>query len=177
MLKVCAIIFSLAALLFLSAEKTLACDCLTHTAEESFKIADTVFIGPVTDVKREGKYTYYVFAARISLKGDEQIIFIRSMESDCDAKFYMGETYLVYAQEHGDYSGDYFTASSCLRTCWVPTPNKAVLAETPPKAVLNVIPPKDAAQHDYRDTAIVAGLFGLLFISIGFYVKRNKHAA
>jgi hypothetical protein len=156
-----AMLFSLAALMFLSAGTAFACDCLTLTPEESFEKADTVFLGKVVGAENAGPYTYYKFEVQRTIKGDQSHWVIKSRNTDCDYEFYAGATYLVYAH---NYQGSLF-APSCSSTIMVaaaPGPNTRY---------------RPAPDHRQRNVVVAIGLFVLLFMLIGFPATRGRDHA
>jgi len=96
-------VFGVIALTCLQSANSLACDCVTGSPEQSFKRADTVFVGTVASVYIDGTTAHYALEVKKSLKGprSETIVVLNGL-SNCSFTFFRDHTYLVYAETHDD---------------------------------------------------------------------------
>jgi hypothetical protein len=117
-MRVITVLIGIVAIAVLTAVSCFACDCLDLTEAQSFERADAVFIGRVIDIQDidvQGQLpkAIFTFTVEKSLKGvDSEEWKITSHLSDCDAGFYLGWKYIVYAQK---FEREYH-AGSCLST-------------------------------------------------------------
>ncbi|MBV9960552.1 MAG: hypothetical protein JO360_19140 [Acidobacteria bacterium] len=163
MKKLCAMLFGLTALLFLSAGSVLACDCKTLTPGESFAEADIVFMGKMVGMEPSAGYAYYKFEVQRTLKGDESQRLVKVRNMTCNLEFFPGATYLIYAQGFGKA----FIAAPCSNSMMV-------AAADAPRPNVRYIPAPD---HRRRDFWLATGLFLLLFMLIGFPAVRSRYQA
>lgn len=102
-----------ASLLILAASVTLlACDCIRQSESDSYKTADTVFIGTVIHNDASGESTVFEVNQWLKGKGPWGERLVISGGTDCDASFAEGFVFVVYAKE---IEGR-LIAPSCLST-------------------------------------------------------------
>jgi len=112
-MRIAKVLLSVSALILLAAPDCLACDCRTLTEGQSFDEADAVVIGEVARIEAWGSGSTTVLRVQETLKGDVTgEMAIRSALSDCDAEFYPGHKYIVYARKWEEG----YSAGSCMRT-------------------------------------------------------------
>ena len=168
-MKFTKLLISTTALILLTAISCFACDCLTLSETQSFETADTVFIGNVIHVDNQGSNAIFTLKVEKSLKGFyTEEMRITSAMSDCDAQFYLGWKYIVYAQKS---DGKYF-ASSCLST-------KALEGGNDPSNKSNATTLNYAAHwhNNIRKIFTVTALSVLGSILIGLLVRKLRKGA
>ncbi|MFL6210163.1 MAG: hypothetical protein ACJ74W_15010 [Pyrinomonadaceae bacterium] len=163
----------------LCSSECFACDCLTPSAEESFRKADAVFIGEVirSDESFSGntndpfyRRIIYTFRVSKSLKGiDAPEILITSLDSDCDFSFGLHTTYLVYAYSFGGQYAHSLAGQLGSSSC---SGNTALGISTQrlPNRRTVTLPPNVPA---YRDLVVAAGV-GALLASLLWLIAPNS---
>jgi len=149
-----------AMLIAMASVSALACDCLTISASESYKIADTVFVGKVISVERSDSSTNTTFEVRHSLKGSPVNTVVVSGLTDCDAQFYLGWTYVVYAEQ---IEGR-MLASSCLSTKPIDVPDELRVKRKSVRCRYH------ERYRSYESIAVVTGACVMLSLSVGLLV-------
>jgi hypothetical protein len=149
-----------AMLIAMASVSALACDCLTKSASESFKIADIVFIGKAIGVERSDSSTNTTFEVRDSLKGSPVNTVVVSGLTDCDAQFYLGWTYVVYAEQ---IEGR-MLASSCLSTRPIDAADELNVKRKGVRCRYH------ERSRSYGSIAVVTGACVMLSLSVGLLV-------
>jgi hypothetical protein len=90
------------------------CDCTTMNQEESFRRAETVFMGKVVRIEPTGLRQKVTLEVKRVLKGESTnyVSLYQGRPSSCDYQFVQGGRYLVYANA---YDGE-LSASICSST-------------------------------------------------------------
>lgn len=146
-------------LIISTAVSSFACDCLTLSEEQSFQKATLVFTGRVIDVQTQGQLTIFTFRVDQSFKGDNTgEVKITSWMSNCDAQFYLGWKYIVYAQR----AEDRYFAGSCLST-------KAL--EVPPRRCGTRAYTRADWYRSIARELVITALFVLASISTGLLLR------
>ena len=162
-------LFSITALIFLTAISGFACDCLTLSETQSFEKADAVFIGKVIHVNNQGSNTIFTLKVEKSLKGlNTEEMKIMGARSNCDAQFYLGWKYIVYAQK----SDRKYFASSCLSTKVLEGPNEPSTNSN--STTLNSTVPW---HNNVRKIFLVTVLSVLGSLLIGLLVRKLRKGA
>lgn len=115
-------IFFIFSVFFLSTQATFACDCNTEV-ELSLEYHRTrsVFIGKVTKIEKSPSGQELIISIKISSgfkgvnSGTTVKVRTNSSEKACGYKFYIGQSYLIYANNHPRGGG--LSTSVCSRTC------------------------------------------------------------
>jgi hypothetical protein len=164
-MKPTAILLGSLAMIFLRVGSCSACLCLPPSQAESFKAADSVFIGTVLGEKMVGASHLSAFQIEQPFKGnDAGVVVVESEGFDLDSPFAQGATYLVYAKRFGDH----LIVGPCSRTIALEVGNcQQPVFESEPKQEAT---PNQSG--DYWKILSFTGLTVFLSISIGLLSQR-----